>query len=1010
MNEAEFATSDKTSALRDKALSAGEEFLGGANRTIALNEAKFVWFVESGSLDIFAIESNDDSVGLSGLKHVFRADAGDLALPFITKNSALRFVAKGTAGAQLRRVPFESLLETNLTSDLAKCVDTWVTAVCEAVTRDIPLHPQIERRADTLGELKADEGTVVTARRGVRWVVADEAEQGIEYLGTETIGGTNPNYAPLTETAWVNVGEQGILTISTTEELLNSGRLLLALEDFHTLITDAELLNRQLLAADMANAQLATRQHRLEGERTARMGFFRTLTRGTRWWPGHSSSDWDLDWHGALDAALNVIGIWEGVSFHSAREEMSKREEFDEILRATGVRNRRVALNDDENWWRNDSGALLAFLRESDMPVALLPSWRGGYTMVSARGRRRVNATLARSLYPYAWSFLRSLPEDRAAGGSDLVRVAQKRLGPDILRLLLLGLVVGMVMLTPAVVTGVIANYVIPADASGALGQLIVLLIALAVIGTMLRILQGSALLKIEARVALRLDAVIQDRIFKLSPSFIQKFTSGNLATRARTFRDLRDRVSGTVVHSFLSAVFLLPMFGLLFFYDTTIGLLSLVLGVIGVVLGSVLGLKQFEPQRRWYAAYRDTSSVLRQFFRGIGKLRTSGAQASAYAIWANRYKEQQQAFLDIGGYDHHLVALGVAAPAFAAAMLLGAGWALFEGRTGDFLTIYTASMVFYLAVMRLGDSFAALAGVWPGLDQIRPLMDEVPDPHLVVRPATGSADLGTASAFQIGFAGLSSATKYRDRRDQELEVRGELQLQHVSWGYEDSPLILEDVSLHARPGQFVAIVGESGAGKSTLLRLALGLARPLSGSVSYDGRDIERMDAVAIRRHIGVVLQDGDLPEGSIEEAITGVSRSLTTEDAWRAARVAAVYDDIKAMPMGMHTVIGPNAASLSGGQVQRIQIAAALVRNPRILYLDEATNWLDNRSQAEVMANIDNLEITRVVVAHRLSTIRNADQIYVLKAGKIVQQGTYDALVEVEGTFQDLVQRQLT
>lgn len=1003
------ATSEQRETLRGRALSTGERVLGGANRMIALDDATSVWFVESGSLDIFAIESAHDGQEDSGLKHVFRAESGDLALPFLTADLALRFVAKGTADAVLRRVPFASLLDADLTPELSECVDVWVTALCDAVIRDITLLPQIAKRVEATGEVVVAAGTAMTARRGVRWVVEDGAERSVKYLGTESIGGGNPSYAPLTPSAWIATGEQGTLHISTTEELMNGGRLPSALEDFHTLIGNAELLNRQLLAADMANAQLATRRHRLAGERTARQGFFSTLKRRTRWFRGSSIDDPDQDWHSALATALDTIGDWEGISFRGAHEFLSKGQELDEILRATGVRYRRVSLTDAENWWRSDSGALLGFLRENDMPVALLPHWMGGYLMISARGARRVNAAQAQSLHPYAWSFLRSLPDDREVRGGDLVRAAKSRLGADLLRLVLLGFVVGMVMLTPAVVTGVIANYIIPADAGGALVQLIALLIALGAVGTLLRILQGSSLLKIEARIALRLDAVIQDRIFKLSPAFIRKFTSGNLATRARTFRDLRDRVSGTVVHSFLSAVFLLPMFGLLFFYDTTIGVLSLILGVIGVVLGAVFGLKQFEPQRRWYAAYRDMSSVLRQFFRGIGKLRTSGAQASAYAIWAHRYKEQQQAFLDIGVYDHHLVALGVAAPAFAGAMLLACGWALFDGRTGDFLTIYTASMVFYLAVMRLGDSFAALAGVWPGVDQVRPLLDEVPDPHLVAAAGTDSADVSTTNAFQIGFAGSSAVRQLRNRRIQDVEVRGELHLQHVSWGYEEGPLVLDDVSLHARPGQFVAIVGESGAGKSTLLRLALGLARPLSGSVSYDGRDIERMDAVAIRRHIGVVLQDGDLPEGSIGEAITGVSSSLTVDDAWRAAQIASVSDDIKAMPMGMHTVIGPKAAALSGGQVQRIQIASALVRDPRILFLDEATNWLDNRSQAEVMKNIDNMEITRVVVAHRLSTIRNADQIYVLKAGKVVQQGTYNRLVQVEGTFQDLVQRQL-
>lgn len=1001
-------SSNKTETLRERALTIGERVLGGANRTIALDDTKSVWFVESGSLDIFAIERSEDGQADSGLKHVFRAEAGDLALPFKAAKLALRFVAKGTAGAVLRRVPLESLFDADLTSELSDCVDAWVTALCEAVVRDITLLPQIAKRVETSGEVVLAEGTVMTARQGVRWVAAGGDKCDLKFLGTESMGGVDPQYAPITPSAWVNVGEQAILNVSTTKELMNGGKLLSALDDFQTLIGNAELLNRQLLAADMANAQLATRRHRLAGERTARQGFFQTLKRNTRRWRKHSISDTDDDWHRALAAALSAVGNWEGISFHGEDDFLNKDQALDEILRTTGIRHRRVALRDDENWWRNDSGALLAFQQEGDTPVALLPRWKGGYVMISAYGSRGVNATQAQSLHPYAWSFLRSLPDDRAASGKDVVRAVKSRLGADLIRLVLLGLVVGVAMLTPAVVTGMIANYVIPAEAGGALVQLITLLIAIGTIGTLLRILQGSVLLKIEARVAMRLDAVIQDRIFKLAPEFVRKFTSGNLATRARTFRDLRDRVSGTVVHSLLSAVFLLPMFGLLFFYDTTIGFLSLILGVLGVAFGAVLGLKQFEPQRRWYAACRDMSSVLRQFFRGIGKLQTSGAQASAYAIWAHRYREQQQAFLDIGTHDHHLVALGVAAPAFAATMLLGAGWALFEGRTGDFLTIYAASMVFYLAVMRLGDSFAAIAGVWPGVEQVQPLLNEVPDPHLVASSTRGSLDTTTTTGFHGGMIGSSTTNKYLGLH-QQVGMRGELHLQHVRWGYEEGPLILDDVSLHARPGQFVAVVGESGAGKSTLLRLALGLARPFSGTVSYDGRDIERMDAVAIRQHIGVVLQDGDLPEGSIEEAILGVSSSLTADDAWRAARIAAVADDIKAMPMGMHTVIGPNAASLSGGQVQRIQIAAALVRSPRILFLDEATNWLDNRSQAEVMNNIDSLEITRIVIAHRLSTIRNADQVYVLKDGKFVQRGSYDNLVEVEGTFRDLVLRQM-
>ena len=1005
-------------ALRERARGAGEPFPGGANRVIALDNAEVVWFVESGSLDVFAVEGRDADValGVSGLKHVFRAQTGDLAFAFVPADSALRLVAKGSADARLRRVPLAAFLDAGLFAALAARADAWVTALCDAVTRDITLRPQIDRRIQAAGEVELPAGTVVASRRGVTWVTVADDGGGAAYLDTETTEGEGPRLVPLTPAAWLRLEDPRALPCTTTEQLASGGSLSQALEDFHCLIARAELLNRQLLMADVANAQLASRRHRLAGERIARHGLSGLLRRGTGWLRGRTPADPE-DRQSALAAALDAIGEWDGIVFRMPRRDLDAAPTLDDVLHVSGVRCRRVTLSVEDRWWRGDSGALLGFLREGDVPVALLPGRTGGYRMVSTDGARRVDAVRARSLHPDAWSFLRSLPDERATSGGDLLRVAGTRLGPDLLRLVLFGLAAGLVLLTPAVVFGLLTNEVIPAGATGALVQLTALLAALGVAGALLQVLQGAALLKLEARLALRLDAALQDRVFKLPPAFIRRFTAGDLTMRASSFRDLRNRVSGIVVQSMLSAVFLLPTFGLLFFYDTTIGWISLILGGIGLGLGAVLGFGQLEPQRRWYAAQRELASVLRQFFGSMGKLRTTGAQASAYAIWAQRYREQQRAYLDIGTFDHHLVALGVAVPAFAGATLLWAAWSRFDGTTGDFLTIYAASMVFYLAIARLGASFAALAGVWPSLDQVWPLLEQRPDPHLTGAriPAGDGRDMIGAKERFAPDAMPAPATSARG----DVEVRGGLGLHHVSWGYDDGPLVLEDVSLRAEPGEFIAIVGDSGAGKSTLIRLALGLARPSSGWVSYDGRDLERLDAVSIRRQVGVVLQDGDLPQGTVEEAILGVgtvgeaipglSRTLTVNDAWRAARLAGVNDEIAAMPMGMYTVLGTNGTALSGGQVQRIQIAGALVRNPRILFLDEATNWLDNRSQAEVMNNIERLDITRIVIAHRLSTIRKADRIYVLRAGRVIQRGGFDELLEAEGAFRDLARRQM-
>ena len=1006
-------------ALRERAVSAGEPFRGGANRAIALDDPDAVWFVESGWLDVFAVECREADVALgeSRLKHMFRAGTGDIAFPFVPAGEALRFVAKGSADARLRRVPLVAFLDAQICGALAGCVDAWVTAVCGAVARDITLRPQIARRIEAPGEEELPGGTVVTSRRGVAWIEMSDNGGGAAWLDTETLGAEGPAFAPLTPEAWLRLGDPAVLPCTTTEVVAGSGRLSRALEDFHYLIARAELLNRQLLVADVAEAQIASRRHRLASERSARHGLSGLLRQGTGWLRGRPLED-SGEPHDALAAALAAIGEWDGIEFRApppSKRRSGEAPTLDGILHASCVRGRRVTLSVEDRWWRGDSGALLGFLREGGVPVALLPRRTGGYRMVSTRGAGRVNAARARLLLPDAWTFLRSLPGGRVATGGDLIRVAGSRLGPDLLRVALLGLAVGMVMLAPAVVFGLLSNRIIPAGATGALLQLTALLAALGAVGALLRILQGTALLKLEARLALRLDAAIQDRMFKLSPAFMRRFTTGDLATRAASFRTLRDRVSGIVLHSLLSAVFLLPTFALLFFYDAAIGWISLILGAIGLALGAVLGLGQIEPQGRWYAASRELTSILRQFLDSMGKLRTTGAQANAYAIWARRYREQQRAYLDIGAFDHHLVALGVAAPAFAGSVLLWAAWSRFEGTTGDFFAIYAASMIFYLAIARLGDSFAALAGVLPGVDQVRPLLEQRPDPRLAgagIPDGDGYGAIGSAKRGG-GFARDALPARGTDPRTyarRDLEIRGGLGIHNVSWGYEDGPLVLEDVSLHADPGEFIAIVGGSGAGKSTLLRLALGLARPSSGWVSFDGRDLERLDAASIRRQVAVVLQDVDLPGSTVEETILGVSSSLTIDDAWRAARLAGVSDEIAAMPMGMHTVIGSNGTALSGGQVQRIQIAGALARSPRILILDEATNWLDNRKQAEVMDNIEGLEITRIVVAHRLSTIRHADRIYVLEAGRIVQQGSYDGLAGVEGTFRDLVRRQLT
>ena len=213
---------------------------------------------------------------------------------------------------------------------------------------------------------------------------------------------------------------------------------------------------------------------------------------------------------------------------------------------------------------------------------------------------------------------------------------------------------------------------------------------------------------------------------------------------------------------------------------------------------------------------------------------------------------------------------------------------------------------------------------------------------------------------------------------------------------------------MRAAPGEFIAVVGPSGSGKSTLFRLMLGFESPQAGTVYYDGQDLGGLDVQSLRRQMGVVLQGGRINSGSLfDNIVCGTQISLN--DAWEAARATGFADEIEAMPMGMHTIISEGGTNLSGGQRQRMLLTRALVHKPRLLLLDEATSALDNQTQAVVSESLERLQVTRIVIAHRLSTVRRADRIYVLAGGRISQEGGFDELAAQPGLFARLMARQM-
>ena len=967
-----------TGALGALAVAAGELRASAMNEPVDLGDPGAVWYVEHGTLAISVAEYDEQGIG-SPFRHVLRLEAGRVAFGVDGEVAeGLRMVAKGLPGTRLRQLAIVRLIEEaagdsggGLRAEVAEATDAWIGDFAAAVAREVDPRPQPTARLKTGPAADPPVQGILFAERGVVWLSGDGLDA--DFLQLQDAEPDGPGLMPVTRDAWVDLrGAERVVCAASRD--LDIGILLgRALPEFHRLALGAEALNRRLLLVDEANLQMARVDQRQRGEAAARQGLARIMDSRRGDSPVGDN---------ALAAALTAIGQREGFAIKVPPPVAGREPALPEILAASGIRARRVRLTSEDRWWFGDSGAMLAFRRRDEQPVVLMPGAGGRYRLLDpvSGSRLRANAATTGELLEEVWFFYRPLDGAGPVGMKALFRAAGGNVAADLARLAAAGIGAGILALAPAVAINLLIGSVIPSGAVGALVQFSTVFIGVAFAAALAHVLRGTALMRLEGRIAARLAAALWDRLLRLKAGFFRDFTAGDLATRAMTFQSLRDQVSGAVGEALLSTLFLLPMFGLVFYYDTALGWLTLGLGLAALGLTSVFAVRLVGPQRRYLSLERQISGDLLQFLRGIAKLRMTGAEGSAYAAWANRFRELKRAEIRVSIPSEHIAALSAALPALGSAALFAAALWRGEGQVApaDFLAVYAASMAFYMAVGSLGQSLKAVAAVIPGCEQTRPI--------------------------------LEAETDSPPRGGQRVRLGGEVAFNRVSFRYSpNGPAILDDVSLHAGPGEFVGIVGESGSGKSTLFRIALGLEEPLSGAVYYDGKDLVHLDRDTVRRQLGVVTQGGSLLSGTVLDNIVGIDAELTVDDAWRAARQAAVDRDIAAMPMEMYTAVSENGSVFSGGQNQRIRIAGALVHDPRILLLDEPTSWLDNRSQAETISGIENAVCTRIVIAHRLSTIRNADRIYVFRAGRVVQVGEFDELMAQDGPFRELATRQM-
>jgi NHLM bacteriocin system ABC transporter ATP-binding protein len=682
-----------------------------------------------------------------------------------------------------------------------------------------------------------------------------------------------------------------------------------------------------------------------------------------------------------LTSVVNAVGKQFGINIKKTKADLQDFDTFADFIKFIGSENnffvRQIKV--EEEWWRKDGLPFIGFEQETSKPVAVIVK-HDKYNFLNTENRKleKVGRDNCNKIVNAGFTLHPVFNEDKISI-RHLLKLTFLGSKKDFLLLIFSGLLVAMLgMFTPFAMSMLISYGIIYSDIPIVI-QLLLALLAAAFASYAFYLVKEIAILRVDVRSGSFLQSAIIDRLFKMPVQLFRKYSAGDMATRALGIERIQKTLTGANINAFLGGIFSISSLIMMIYYSAKLSIVGIVMVFVVIIVTAIISIKQFKYMKAGYDLFGEASGISYQIFNGLAKLKIMDRETLGFFKWSEIYSKYcTNNYLSKKLGRNEIISESFIHSASQVAIFLLIGLLIKKKiNVPEFVAFLIAFGQFSGSIKTFTSVISSILPIKPIYDRMKPILENKPE-------IADSAKLHT-------------------------DFLGNIELYNLSFRYtKESPYIIYHSNMKIDPGEFIAIVGPSGSGKSTLFRLILGLEKPEQGAIFFDGQDISGLNLREFRRSIGVVNQNAKIIPGNIYENITGGGQ-YSEEEAWNAAELAGLKEDIERFPMKMHTMISENAGTFSGGQKQRMVIARALIKRPKILLLDEATSALDNKTQSIITSNLTRMNVTRVVIAHRLSTIKRADRIYVLKDANFAEIGNYDELMTKKGFFYELAKRQL-